>query len=124
MARTVLSVQSTNRTPPNGLSIAFTAAAAAGHSFDNSSEKAALLVKNTGGSACNVTIKRPAVVDGMAMTDLAITVPATNGEVMIGPFPKSIYNQTDTDNSLPDAVLVDTSVQTGVSLAVIKFGAL
>lgn len=124
MARNVLSVQSTNRTSPNGLSIAFTAAVAAGHSFSNASEKVMLLVKNTGGSPCTVTIKRPAVVDGMSMTDLSITVPATTGEVLVGPFPKSIYNQTDTGNSLADAVLVDTNVQTGVSLAAIKPGAL
>jgi len=48
-------------------------------------------VKNTG-TQKTLTITTPATVRGVAIADLAITIPATTGDVKIGPFPPEIFN--------------------------------
>lgn len=58
-----------------------------------------LEVKNTGGSPVTVTVATPGSVDGLAIADLAVTVPATTGDRIIGPFPPVTYNDP-ADNTL------------------------
>lgn len=49
--------------------------------------------KKTGAGACAVTIKTPADVDGQAIADRVVNVPATTGDVFMGPFPPENYNE-------------------------------
>lgn len=122
MARTALTLQTTART---GLNTSYTAATADGEGFDNTSERVMLHVKNGGAGATVVTIATPGTVDGLAITDRTVSVPAGE-ERMIGPFKKEQYNQDDSggDTGLSEAVFVNTDVQTSVTLAAIKLGAL
>lgn len=68
----------------------------------------------SGAAACTVTIETPATVDGNAVADPTITVPATTGDVMVGPFAPAIYNQ-------PDGTLKFTlSEVTGLTVAALR----
>lgn len=52
--------------------------------------------KKTGAGSCNVTIATPRTdADGNAIADKVVAVPATTGDVMIGPLPASVYNDSD-----------------------------
>lgn len=122
MARAALTVQSTSR---SGLNAAYTAAAVDGHAFENLRENVVIHVKNGGAGAVVVTIATPATVDGLAVPDRTVSIPA-GGERFIGPFSKSVYNQDDTegDTGIEEAVFVNTDTQADVSYAAIKLGAL
>lgn len=50
--------------------------------------KTFLHFKNTGGSASTVTFDLTKSVRGASLSDATVTVPATSGDVMVGPFPK------------------------------------
>lgn len=111
MARTALTVQPVSIA---GLAPAYTAADQPnGHEFVNDGNML-LHVKNTGGGACTVTLQTPAVVSGVAVSDPTVSVPATTGDRMIGPFDPTIFNQAG------GLVYVDLSTGTGVTLAAIK----
>jgi hypothetical protein len=123
MARAELTLQATVRT---GLNPSYTAAAADGHSFDNESQRVALHVKNAGGGPVVVTINTvPPTLDGLAIPDLQVTVPAGE-ERFIGPFPKDLYTQDDSggDTGVEKAVFVDTDTQTGITYAAFRLGSL
>jgi hypothetical protein len=47
------------------------------------------------GSETTVTVDTPGTVDGLAVANLAVVVPATTGKKRIGPFPPDTYNQPD-----------------------------
>lgn len=112
MARSVLNVQAVSRA---GLNPVYSAADVAnGHEFDNSSGKVVLHVKNGGAGATVVTIQTPGTVDGLAIADLTVSVPAA-GERFIGFFPKNIYNQSG-----GNLVYVNLDVGTSVTLAALK----
>lgn len=110
MARTALTVQDL---AASGITPSYTAAIADGHSVHGDG-KTFLHVKNSGGSACTVTIQTPATVSGLAVAEQTVSVPATTGDKMIGPFPPNTYNQVDGD------VYIDYSVTTGVTVAAIR----
>lgn len=46
---------------------------------------------------CTVTIITPKTVGGLAVAEQAIVVPATTGDMFMGPFPPNIYNNGDGD---------------------------
>ena len=47
-------------------------------------------------TACTITIKTPGTIDGLAVDELTYVVPIdATVPSMIGPFPPSIYNQSD-----------------------------
>ena len=48
--------------------------------------------KKSQAADCIVTIVTTAEVDGKAVADQAVTVPASTGDKFIGPFPPAIYN--------------------------------
>jgi hypothetical protein len=77
-----------------GVTATTTAAIAEGAKFANDGQTF-LYCLDTVGDAI-LTFKTPGTVDGLAIAELAVTVTAsaTIGE-LIGPFPPSIYNQTD-----------------------------
>lgn len=59
--------------------------------------KTILHFKKSGAGDCDVTITTPNTVGGNAIADRVVTVPASTGDVFIGPFPPSIYNDVNGD---------------------------
>ena len=90
MARTALAVQQIIR---SGLTPAYTAANVDGHAIANDGERTMLHVK-TGDTGLTVTIETPGTVDNLAVADRTIVI-GTTSERLIGPFPRSQYNQVD-----------------------------
>lgn len=76
-----------------GVTLSGAAASAGGDSFVNTG-KEVLVVKNTGGSDCILTFTTPITVDGQAVAERTVTVPATTGYKVIGPFRPGVYNDT------------------------------
>lgn len=75
-----------------------------------------LHVKNTNGSPRDVTVSSKAVPGiGLAAADLVVTVAATTGDVMIGPFPPAAFNDPVTG-----LVSVAYSATAGVTAAVVQ----
>ncbi len=72
----------------------------------------------SGAGACTVTIDTPGTVDGNAIANPTITVPATTGDVMVGPFPPSVYNQPGTNT-----ILFTLSEITGLTVAALRLAA-
>ncbi len=109
------------RTTVNPQRIGFTAAAptfaaanADGHQFHNSG-KSIVYVKNGGGVSINVTVPTPGVVDGLALADKVVAVPA--GEERAFSLRKvSTYKQTDGYTHL------DFSAVASVTIAILEGG--
>lgn len=89
MARTALTVQEIVR---SGLTPSYSAANVDGHSLPNSGKE--MFHVKSGGTGVTVTIQTPGTVDGQAVADRTVVL-GTSTERMIGPFPPSIYNQSD-----------------------------
>lgn len=89
MARTSLTVTNILN---SGITPAYGAANADGHYFANDG-RVLLQVKNTNGSTRTVTVQTPATVGGLAVAEVAVVVPITTGDKMIGPFDPSLFNQ-------------------------------
>lgn len=79
-----------------------------------------LHVKNTGGTVLTVTIKIPFVAYGHTIADATVTVPATTGDKMIGPFPAKPYNQPTSNATHAGRVLVEYSSVTSMTRAVVS----
>lgn len=109
MARAALTVQDIER---SGLEPSYTAAIADGHSFENNG-RVFIHVKNGDAASKDITIQTPGTVDGLAVADRVVSVPADE-ERMIGPFAPSQYNQSD------GSVYVDYSAITSVTIAAIE----
>lgn len=71
-------------------------------------------VKKTGANNCTVTVATQNTVDGLAITDLTVTVVATTGDKKIGPFPRDIYNNADGE------IAVTFSEVTGLSFGAFR----
>ena len=80
-------------------------------------------VKNSGGSACTVTVECPNAIGstGLAVGPQTVTVPATTGDRIIGPFAPSIFTRGPALAD-PGTVYVDYSLITGVTVAAVKIG--
>lgn len=117
MARDVLTVQDIIR---DGITISYAAGDALGHSFNNIGENIFIHVKNTDASPINVTILNPSVIDGEDVPDKVVVVAATTGDEMIGPFPKTIYEQEDVDAEDERSILIDLSAVTNVTIAAVR----
>lgn len=109
MARTASAVQQIVRT---GLTPAYSAANADGHSIANDG-RVFQHIKNGSGSSINVTAQTPATVDGLAVAERVVAIPAGE-ERMIGPFQPGIYNQAD------GSVYIDYSAVTTVTVATFR----
>lgn len=107
MARGTLTVQQVSL---NGMAPAFSAATATdGDAFQNDGN-VLLEVKNTSAGVVTITIPTPAKVGGLDVADVSVTVPATTGDRIIGPFDPTIFNQAD------GSVYVNNSAASGVTL--------
>lgn len=106
MARTALTVQTISN---SGIAPSFTAAETDGNWLVNNGREF-LEVKNTG-DEITVTIQTPATIENVAIAEVAVTIPATTGDKMIGPFATHVFNQAD------GTVYVDYSGVTNVTAA-------
>jgi len=58
----------------------------------NNDGKTILHFKKSAAVDCVVTVQTPGQVDGLAIAERTVTVPASTGDKFIGPFPPSVYN--------------------------------
>ncbi|SFK92661.1 hypothetical protein SAMN05216275_14167 [Streptosporangium canum] len=100
---------------PTGIAPTYAAVGGSGDSF-TPGDHVFLHVKNAGGSPSTVTVTTPGTVDGLAIADLTVTVPATTGDRMIGPLPARTFAKTDGQAD------VACSPTTSVTIAVVKVG--
>lgn len=82
----------------------------------NNTGKEVLHFKKSGAGACDVVISTPGTVDGLAVADRTVQIPATTGDKFIGPLPPSVYNTPGTD------LLAGFTVSeiTGLTLAILR----
>jgi hypothetical protein len=98
-----------------GLAPAFAAAAGGGDTFTPDGDTF-IEVKNASGSSVTVTIVTPRTdAWGNQIADNVITVPATTGDRMIGPFPADAYADPTTG-----LASITYSAVTSVTVAVFK----
>lgn len=63
--------------------------------------------KKSEATAASIVIVTPHTVAGLAVADLTVAVPASTGDVMIGPFPPAIFNDSSGDVSFGIGTNVD-----------------
>jgi hypothetical protein len=97
-----------------GVKPVYVAAAEAGDSFANTGDEF-IHIKNGAGDPYVVTIATPATVDGLAVADRTVSIPAGE-ERMIGPFPSNTYNDSTGKVQLTYDGIVS------VTIAIIKLG--
>lgn len=73
-----------------------------------------LHVKKTGAGICTATVTTPGTVRGKAIADPTISIPATTGDKLIGPFPTDLYNDAS------GLVTVAFSDIAGLTVAVVR----
>lgn len=93
MARTALTV---NEAAAGGIRAdGGTAGTADGHYFANSGEEV-VVIENSGAGSHTVTIPTPRTVEGLAVSEQTVVIPA--GQVfMAGPFEPNTFNNTGAD---------------------------
>lgn len=64
------------------------------YTFQNDG-KTILKFLKTGANACTVTITTPGTVNGIAVADPTVNVPATTGNVWVGPFRPDLFNDAN-----------------------------
>lgn len=111
MPRTALTAQALTRA---GITPNYQAADSGnGNTFPNNGSTL-LHVKNTGVQS-TLTIKANGLqIGGSTLTDLTVTIPATTGDKMIGPFDPTYFNQAG------NVVNIDWTSSAGVTVAVIQ----
>lgn len=92
----------------NGLNPTFAAASAGGDKIAADS-RTFLVVKNGGGSSITVTVVTPATVSGLAVADLAVTVPNA-GERWIGPFAPGAFADANGQASITYSAVTSVTV--------------
>lgn len=115
MPRTVLTVQTPGVA---GATPTYSAVDAVnGNVFTWPGVPAIVHIKNTGGSACTMTLRQNGgALGGMPLADRTYAIPATNGDRMVVLTDPAGVVQAD------GGVYLDWSTATGVSVAVIKTG--
>ena len=99
----------------SGLAPTYAAAAVGGDSF-TPGDDTFLHVKNTSGGALTVTVVTPnSAFEDATIADIAVSVPATTGDRMIGPFPSQHF--ADPTDGLAD---ITYSGVTNLTVAVLK----
>jgi hypothetical protein len=93
-----------------GVSPAGVAAAGGGDSFPNTGGEL-LLITNAGGGDITLTAATSMTVEGLAVADLAVVIPAGQARAL-GPFPRYLYGTS---------VALTYSGVTSVSVKVLKF---
>ena len=75
-----------------GVQITYNIASSGGDDFSNS-ESEFLIFRNSGASTRTATIVTSGTVDGNAIADLVVAIPA-NSDIAVGPFKESIYGSS------------------------------
>lgn len=101
-----------------GVGPTYAAAAGGGDSF-TPGDDTFLHVKNAGGGAITVTVATPGAspIPNVTYTLAGVSVPATTGERMIGPFPKAFF--ADATDGLAD---ITYSGVASVTIGVFRVG--
>lgn len=68
----------------------------------------------TGAGVATITVVTPNTVGGLAIAERTISVPATTGDKIAGPFPMAIYNNGDED------IEFTTNDESGLTCAVFQ----
>lgn len=112
----VVALNATLSIVDTGLTLAYQGSLSATdtYTFPNDG-KTFLHCKKSGAGSCTGTVVTPATFRGKAIVDTTFTVPATTGDVMIGPFPPDLYSDPATG-----LVTVSFSEITGLTVAVIR----
>ncbi len=103
-----------------GLAPSYASVAAGGDTARNENGDVFLHVKNTNGASRTVTVaaqRTTATPPGMGATakaNVAVVVPATTGDMMIGPFATLAFNDANND------IAITYSADAGVTIAAIK----
>ncbi len=58
---------------------------------------------------------------GLAVAELSVTIPATTGDVMVGPFPPEQFNRAVGESTDPNKVYAGLDSVTGITVALIGF---
>lgn len=90
------------------------AAAAGGGDQVACDDRLFLHVKNTNASSRDVTIATPGTVDGLAIADVVVTIPANTGDRMIGPIKASLFADAN------GFAQITYSAATGVTIAAVR----
>ncbi len=117
MADVRITVQKIKRSG-NGITPTYQGSLSASNTHQvNNNGKVFLHFKKSASVNCTVTIITPRTIDSNAVADLAVVVPATTGDKMMGPFDPNIYNVlgghdleftlSDVDGLTMAAVLLD-----------------
>ena len=97
-----------------GLTPSFAAATVTvGDTFVND-ERCFARIKNASGGAITAAAQPTRLVDGLLPAPRTVNVPATTGDVLIGPFPAADYNDTN------NVVTIICSAVTSVTIAIIR----
>ena len=94
MSRVALTVQQIDR-DTNGLAATYTQPSTTEASIPNNDGRAYIQVKNVSAVTATVTVQTPGSVGGLAVAEYVATIPITTGDQIVGPFPPSIFNQSD-----------------------------
>jgi hypothetical protein len=105
-----LVVQQIGRT---GLVESFTAGSLDGHYFPNDG-RVLLHIKNTGSQITATIITPGKSQTGQAITDQTATIPATSGDMLLGPFPTAEFNDG------AGRALLNLSAVTGVTVSALR----
>ena len=54
-------------------------------------------VKKAGAGSCNMILKTPAQIIGLDIAEVTVVIPATTGDVMVGPLPPAVFNDAAGD---------------------------
>ena len=66
--------------------------------------------KKTGAGVAAITVQTPATQGGLAVAEQTFNVPATTGEIVAGPFPKTLYNDAANDAAFTSSDIAGLSV--------------
>lgn len=113
MAESRLSVEDVSRT---GLAATYNAVDGVDTFLVRNDGRVMLHFKNTDGSAETITVQTPKTVNGLAVAELTVTIPATTGDKMVGPFPPGTFNDSSGD------LKFTASNGTATTCAVVRLG--
>lgn len=105
-AYTTLTVQDIVNT---GLAPAYSSAASGGNQFVNDG-KTFLHIKNTNAAVRAITVTTPVTIQGLAVGDVNVSIPATTGDKMIGPFPTSYFNYSGALTKVDFSAVADVTI--------------
>ena len=84
-------------------------AAAASQEFPNDGRTFVHII-NTNGSSRTCTFRTAGTIHSHEINDVTVTIAATTGQQMVGPFNRSIYNETDGNIDITWSATADVTI--------------